>query len=773
MYFKKTAPAVLSFCFILLASCSASGWSTGYSRYGFYSSPDETVATLSERESSLSSAEHFILANAYKEKGDFKKASVHYANSAFVSERNLSLKPFPGQIYNFMKKFAGKSDYYEDAAYQLSVIFNYYSEFEYAEKFASLVGKDDFSLYREAILSRARALDAKKKYNEAANIIRTGITAMPKNELTPVLYIRLAVELKKMNDLVGAVKAYNEVLSVSPDGWQAAAAGKELYDLVKDKSKPSSFDIILTARGLAASKEYDDVLKLLEGAETASPGIDSFACAELRVKAFTASGKSGEADKIIDGYDKATIQFSKLMSEKADMLWQKGNRSEAARIYEQIVKGSPMYDYRTELRRLCFYFYENNLSETPAYCAKYAELYPEDRSADKMLWLAAKHFVEKKESSTARIYLEKIISKYPDGEYSGNARFWIWKFLTAENKYEEAEKVFREMPLHSGGSAYTWILMNRRKDLYTSDFLVKLFEESTSLSKADNAVFAHAMMFVKNGDKNAFYARIRTLSSMGLNPRDAFNNEALSLKLSSEYALLLNRVEKYYAAGDSESIARVLNAAVSPENEDAKLHIEKDKALILASFGSKYSHSYSQLTGITSLFDLDKIQENIFLMNEQITHCILPTGFSDLINPVSDEYNVEKSKIYSIIKAESAFNQKAVSSAGAIGLMQLMPITAKEISKNTKTREYDMKNPADAVRFGTFYLGWLSKYFKGNFSDMVAGYNAGAGNVNKWRKQYFSGDEDLYTEQVPFDETRSYILKTQKYLLQYRLLLQK
>jgi soluble lytic murein transglycosylase len=66
--------------------------------------------------------------------------------------------------------------------------------------------------------------------------------------------------------------------------------------------------------------------------------------------------------------------------------------------------------------------------------------------------------------------------------------------------------------------------------------------------------------------------------------------------------------------------------------------------------------------------------------------------------------------------------------------MQLMPVTAKDISKNTKIREYDMKSPADAVRFGTFYLGWLSKYFKGNFSDMVAGYNAGAGNVNKWRK---------------------------------------
>ena len=97
MIFPKTIPAVFSFLVIFLASCAGTGWGTGYSQYGFYSSPEETISDFSTR-GSLSSAEHFILAHAYKDSGDLKKAAVHFANSAFVRDRNLTLKPFPGTI---------------------------------------------------------------------------------------------------------------------------------------------------------------------------------------------------------------------------------------------------------------------------------------------------------------------------------------------------------------------------------------------------------------------------------------------------------------------------------------------------------------------------------------------------------------------------------------------------------------------------------------------------------------------------------------------------
>ena len=105
--------------------------------------------------------------------------------------------------------------------------------------------------------------------------------------------------------------------------------------------------------------------------------------------------------------------------------------------------------------------------------------------------------------------------------------------------------------------------------------------------------------------------------------------------------------------------------------------------------------------------------------------------------------------------------------------MQLMPPTAKDISRTLKIADYDMKNPVDSIYFGTYYISWLNRFFKGNFRDVVAGYNAGAGNVIKWKKDYDHTDTDIYTEQIPFDETRAYVLCAEKYLIKYTLLLKK
>ena len=769
MTFLKTLTVVLSFCVIILASCGGTGWSTGYSELGFYSAPDDAIHELTAR-GSLSACEHFILAQAYKEKGDLKKAAVHFANSAFLRERNTSLKPFPGPTFGFMKKYGAKSDYYEDAASELAAIFLYYNEFEYAQKFAMLVGKNDVSLNREAFLTRIKALDSMKRYDDAVKTAHEGLAAMPKNELKPVLYIRLASELKKLNDLDGCVRAYNDALRISSEGWQAATAGKELLQIRKDGIIPPSFDVLLAAKGLIAAKEYPDALKLLEKAETEMKKIDAYDLAETRVRAFTGAGRTADADRIISSYDRTGDRFAKLSAVKGDCLWQKGSRSEAIKSYEAAIKSPSAYDRKNALRRVCFYLYENNAAETPAYCSRYADLFPDDRNADKMLWLAAKPFIERKDTKSARGYLEKIISKYPDGDYSGHARFWMWKYLSAEGKKDDAERLFHAMPLHSGGSTYTWILMNRLKDGYSKESLEKQYSSALASGNGEEAVFAHAMLYLKDGDGGERADRMKELSSKGMNPYTGFNGDILSLSLKSEYAGVLKRTEKYFAAGCAEEVGRVFNALVLPDDEAAKSVIDRDKALVLAAFGKKYGHYYSCINGVTGLLDNLRMQENVFLFSDDGVSLILPEGFPDLVAKSSSEYNVEKGMIYSIIKAESAFNHRAVSGAGAVGLMQLMPPTAKDIAKNAKIGSYDMKVPSDAIRFGTFYLSWLNRYCKGNFRDMVAGYNAGAGNVIKWRKQFAASDEDLFTEQVPFEETRSYILRTEKYLIQYRLL---
>jgi len=224
--------AGLLFLTISLLSCNAKGWEEGYSTYGFYFSPNETIAALSTKGKNLSPVEHYILANAYKKNGNLKKSVIQYANSAFMTHRNFSMKAFPSPVYNFMNGMHIKSDYYYDAAYEIGRIFFDYAEYEYAVKFAAMVPSKDISLYREAIILEARSYEQMKQYDTALELLRTALPKFTQLQLTPVMHIRIASILAKKKDYSAALDEFAVSLKISSEGWQGATAGKESYLII-------------------------------------------------------------------------------------------------------------------------------------------------------------------------------------------------------------------------------------------------------------------------------------------------------------------------------------------------------------------------------------------------------------------------------------------------------------------------------------------------------------------------------------------------------------
>jgi soluble lytic murein transglycosylase len=110
--------------------------------------------------------------------------------------------------------------------------------------------------------------------------------------------------------------------------------------------------------------------------------------------------------------------------------------------------------------------------------------------------------------------------------------------------------------------------------------------------------------------------------------------------------------------------------------------------------------------------------------------------------------------VVSLIRQESAFNDQARSIAGARGLMQLMPATARRMER---VSVYSLFQPKTNIRLGVKFFGKLLERFSGQAEDALAGYNAGPLRVDEWRRRYPVEDPLLFVDLMPFKETREYV----------------
>ena len=129
----------------------------------------------------------------------------------------------------------------------------------------------------------------------------------------------------------------------------------------------------------------------------------------------------------------------------------------------------------------------------------------------------------------------------------------------------------------------------------------------------------------------------------------------------------------------------------------------------------------------------------------------------------SKKYDIDSAIMYALIRSESYFDPDVVSSAGAVGLTQLMEVTAGDIARKLRIQDYSLTDAEINIEFGTFYLSELIRRCNNSCLLALFSYNAGITRVRRWlsssmiefgKKQNMSGD--LFLETIPYEETRNY-----------------
>ncbi len=323
-------------------------------------------------------------------------------------------------------------------------------------------------------------------------------------------------------------------------------------------------------------------------------------------------------------------------------------------------------------------------------------------------------------------YLRKqgIIEKFP--QLNSKFKFWIARTYELNKEYTKAKQLYLETIDSDPLSFYSILSLER----------LKKFQRN----------YNHELLVNNKKIIPKFTGKFTPLAENHLKKVAYFSQIAHGLFLSRT----INHITK-------EPLENLYRKSSGPPIQ-AKQHF----ALTIISTLNKKSQ---YLEAFKLAFKL--VRKNIMPLNNHILEAIFPQKFLKEIK--NNKSLLDPLVVLSLIRQESAFNPKARSRVGARGLMQILPSTARQYKRRLK--KHKLYEPNLNLKIGIKYLEKLIKNNKGNLVFALAAYNAGEGNLARWKKSVFkSNDPIINIEMIPFQETQNYVKLIYRNLYFYNLL---
>ena len=436
---------------------------------------------------------------------------------------------------------------------------------------------------------------------------------------------------------------------------------------------------------------------------------------KLKARALYYMGKSNQGRK---WYNTALKQFNSVVSlgDKSEYLTRsyyqiaqcyraKGSLTTAIKHLENFVK---TYSW-SELADNALYdiaqIHENREKTELALNAysRLIEIDPGGEYADLAAWrIGWRRFDQKKYEESYKAF-EGLKENFPNNRYAMGAHFWMAKIRERQNQPEVAHKIFTEV-----AKARYWYYSARAKTILgitKSELIPKAVPDAKLTAQDDCPEQVLPLMGLRLYEDAIYHL-----------------NKHISLTPNPDPLCFFALIMCY------ENLAMY-----------DKAREVADMALVSPSFDQNISS------------DLEKLRRWLY-----------PLHYEKFVKKYSKQYNVDKALIFAMILEESRYRRDAISWAGAIGLMQIMPATGKELARQLKIRRFSssmLKDPEINIRMGTKYLGYLNSIFDNNPLLVSGAYNGGPGRMRRWLESKQIKDIDEFVEKITIRETRLHIKK--------------
>jgi soluble lytic murein transglycosylase len=335
-----------------------------------------------------------------------------------------------------------------------------------------------------------------------------------------------------------------------------------------------------------------------------------------------------------------------------------------------------------------------------------------DDEAAELMIAEADDLRRKGETAKALEIFSRVMDKFPSA--TEDALWWTGWAHYKKSDYLKAVKAFDKLYLSYPSGKY-------------------LYWKAKSLEKAgEEASDVYARI-----DDDGFYGFLARLRTSGETPVSIETRKQEKHRKRNPS----DRIDILIELGLIDEAARELNLAASKTTNRNKL--------MGIAFRLVEAERYNDAIHIALRLPYDKCLDEI----------LYPLAFWPTVNKVSSSYSIDPFLLLSLMREESRFDRKALSRAGAIGLMQLMPETAERTSRKLriKLEDTDSIYETDAnIKLGAHYFNALIREFN-SVSAALAAYNAGESRVRQWLKNGNYASSDEFIEDIPYRETRQYV----------------